>query len=84
MRSLLSDRKDVALFEDLVLDPVDLDLLATVLAKDHYVANTDVDRDAVPIIVTTTFAHSHDLAKDVRRKMNLVFDELLNTYQLIP
>ena len=45
---------DVALFHDEVLDAVDLDLGARPFAKQHAVANLDVNRNELAIFVTST------------------------------
>src|SRR5947207_7507285 len=60
VRSLLDDCEDVARGEDEVLLAAVLDLGAAVLRVDHGVADLDVDRHPVALVVDTARAHSED------------------------
>src|SRR3954469_13573963 len=60
--SLLDDREDVARGEDELLLARVLDLGAAVLAVDDLVADVDVERDAVAVVVDAARADRQDLA----------------------
>src|SRR5699024_3870546 len=60
--SLLDDRQDVAGRKDQQVITAVTDLGAAVLAVDHGVANCDVQRDAVAVVVDPARANSQDLA----------------------
>ena len=60
--SLLDDGEDVARGEDEVLLAAVLDLGAAVLAVDDHVADRDVERDAVAVVVEAAGADREDLA----------------------
>src|SRR6516164_9201827 len=60
--ALLDDAHDVALLHDQELFAIDLDLGAGPLAEQHAVANLDVDRDELAVLVAATRPDCDDLA----------------------
>src|SRR4051794_34316583 len=56
------DRENVAGREDQVVLAAELDLGATVLGVDDLVADGDIERDAVAVVVDAAGAHGDDLA----------------------
>src|SRR5579872_6707435 len=60
--SALEHAHDVAFFHDQVFDPLDLDFRARPFAEQHPVADLDVDRDQLAVIVAPAGPNTDDLA----------------------
>src|SRR3546814_141051 len=62
IRRSADDPHDVAFLHDQQVFAVELDLGARPLAEQHAVANLDVERNALPVIVARAFANADDFA----------------------
>src|SRR5258708_30468846 len=62
LRRAFEHAHDVAFLHDQVFDTLDLDLRARPLAEQHAVANLEVDRNELAVLVAATGANADDLA----------------------